>query len=273
MSQSRELQLHIAQMVEIRSILNSMKNLAFMEIHKLLRFQTMQNKVVDAIETAALDFLNFYPYSADDGAKAPHFVILFGAERGFCGDFNESLINDIATANDAGVILIGTRLSNRWPDTYPEPIAMLEGANAAEEAPAVVNKLLGEISLLQEAHSYFKLTAVYHDAASHRITHKPLLPPFQQSDQDKPHTNLPPLLNLEPAEFFAQMAEQYLFAALHQICYTSLMTENHRRLQHLEGAVLHLDNETVKLRRKSQIFRQEEITEEIEVILLNAENL
>ncbi|MGR9117243.1 MAG: F0F1 ATP synthase subunit gamma, partial [Gammaproteobacteria bacterium] len=128
MSQSRELQLHIAQMVEIRSILNSMKNLAFMEIHKLLRFQTMQNKVVDAIETAALDFLNFYPYSVDDEAKAPHFVILFGAERGFCGDFNESLINDIATANDAGVILIGTRLSNRWPDTYPEPIAMLEGA-------------------------------------------------------------------------------------------------------------------------------------------------
>lgn len=273
MSQSRELQLHIAQMVEIRSILNSMKNLAFMEIHKLLRFQTMQSKVVDAIERTALDFLNFYPYSADDKAKAPHFAILFGAERGFCGDFNESLINAIATTEYAGIIIIGTRLANRWPDSHPEPLATLEGANVAEEAPAVVNRLLVEIGALQEDHGFFELTALYHDTALNQPIRKPILPPFQQSDQDKPHTNLPPLLNLEPAEFFAQMTEQYLFAVLHQIGYTSLMTENHRRLRHLEGAVLHLDNETVKLRRKSQIYRQEEITEEIEVILLNAENL
>ena len=39
----------------------------------------------------------------------------------------------------------------------------------------------------------------------------------------------------------------------------------------VEGAVTYLDDETVNLRRKSQIYRQEEITEEIEVILLNSE--
>ena len=69
------------------------------------------------------------------------------------------------------------------------------------------------------------------------------------------------------------MTHHYLFAVLHEIFYISLMAENQRRLQHLEGAVKHLDDETVNLRRKSQIYRQEEITEEIEVILLNAENL
>ena len=50
------------------------------------------------------------------------------------------------------------------------------------------------------------------------------------------------------------------------------MAENHRRLQHLEAAIKHLDDHVVSLRRKSQIYRQEEITEEIEVILLNTEN-
>jgi F-type H+-transporting ATPase subunit gamma len=50
-----------------------------------------------------------------------------------------------------------------------------------------------------------------------------------------------------------------------------LMAENQKRLHHLEGAVQHLDSEIVRLQRKSQIFRQEEITEEIEVILLNSE--
>ena len=61
MSQSRELQLHIAQMEEICSILNAMKNLALIEIHKLGRFQTMQGQAVSNIENAALDFLDFYP--------------------------------------------------------------------------------------------------------------------------------------------------------------------------------------------------------------------
>jgi len=66
MSLSRELQLHITQLKEIRSILNSMKNLAFIEIHKLLRFKTMQGQAVANIERAALDFLDFYPGLAAD---------------------------------------------------------------------------------------------------------------------------------------------------------------------------------------------------------------
>ncbi|MDD5216054.1 MAG: hypothetical protein PHQ03_11035 [Methylococcales bacterium] len=41
-------------------------------------------------------------------------------------------------------------------------------------------------------------------------------------------------------------------------------------MQHLDGAVQHLDNQTQNLYRKSQTFRQEEITEEIEVILLGS---
>ena len=273
MSQSRELQLHIAQMEEIRSILNSMKNLAFMEVHKLLRLQTMQNKVVKGIETAALDFLNFYPYSSDADVEGPHIVILIGAERGFCGDFNDRLINQIATATYSDVIIVGNRLVNRWSDAYPKPLAALEGANIAEEASAIINRLLDTITPRQETYGFFKLTVFYHDDALNGVTHQTLLPPFRHAAQERPRRGFPPLLNLDPADFFAEMVEHYLFAVLHKLYYTSLMAENHRRLQHLEGAVQHLDDETVKLRRKSQIYRQEEITEEIEVILLNAENL
>jgi len=273
MSQSRELQLHITQMEEIRSILNSMKNIAFMEVHKLLHVQTTQDKVVQAIENAAMDFLGFYPYSPDADAKVQHIVILIGAERGFCGDFNESLINEMAAAIYSDVIIIGSRLADRWPAAYPEPLVTLEGANVAEEAPAIVSRLLGAITTQQETRGFFELTAVYHDNVLNRPTRQTLLPPFQQSVQDPPGFTFPPLLNLDPADFFADMVEHYLFAMLHKLFYTSLLAENQRRLQHLEGAVRHLDDETAKLHRKSQIYRQEEITEEIEVILLNADNI
>jgi F-type H+-transporting ATPase subunit gamma len=274
MSLSRELQLHITQLTEIRSILNAMKNLAFMEIHKLQRFKTMQGQAVANIEHAALDFLSFYPGLSATDDNAAQLCILLGAERGFCGDFNESLINAIATETYTGVIAIGSRLCNRQENIAAEVIATLEGANVAEEVPAAINHLIDTLSALHgKAFPAFQLTVVYHDNALNQISQRQVLPPFFQPNESTVHYGNPPLLNQEPGEFFADLIDHYLFAVLHEIFYISLMAENHSRLQHLEGAVNHLDNETVKLQRKSQIYRQEEITEEIEVILLNAEPL
>jgi F-type H+-transporting ATPase subunit gamma len=277
MSLSRELQLHITQLKEIRSILNSMKNLAFIEIHKLQRFKSMQSQVVANIESAALDFLDFYPGLAAAEGNATHICILLGAERGFCGDFNESLIKTIATQTYTGVIAVGSRLANRLDDI--NPIATLEGANVAEEVPSIINRLLETIGALPEvaasdkAGSALQLTVVYHPDSTSQINRQQVLPPFPQPTKKTFRYANPPVLNLEPGGFFTDLVDHYLFAVLHEIFYISLMAENHRRQQHLEGAVNHLDDETVKLQRKSQIYRQEEITEEIEVILLNAENL
>jgi F-type H+-transporting ATPase subunit gamma len=280
MSQSRELQLHIAQMEEIRSILNSMKNLALIEIHKLARFQTMQGQAVANIENAALDFLDFYPLSVADDNATP-ICILVGAERGFCGDFNESLINTIEAEAYSGIIAIGSRLCNRLVDNPLEVIASIEGANVAEEVPAILNRLIdtisslpvssGDINRATNAAATLQLTVVYHDNIPGQINQRQILPPFPQQQQRTLRYGNPPVLNLEPSDFFSDLTDHYLFAVLHEIFYISLMAENQRRLQHLEGAVKHLDDETVNLRRKSQIYRQEEITEEIEVILLNSE--
>ncbi|MDI1230905.1 MAG: F0F1 ATP synthase subunit gamma [Methylobacter sp.] len=274
MSLSRELQLHITQLKEIRSILNSMKNLAFMEIHKLQRFRTMQGQAVANIERAALDFLDFYPGLAEIDDNAAQLCILLGAERGFCGDFNESLIDAIANQAYTGVIAVGSRLCNRQEDIIHKVIATLEGANVAEEVPAIISRLIGTLNALHgKATTALQLTVVYHDTAASSISQRQVLPPLPQQNESTFHYRTPPVLNLEPGDFFADLVDHYLFAVLHEIFYISLVAENHSRLQHLEGAVNHLDDETVKLQRKSQIYRQEEITEEIEVILLNAENL
>jgi F0F1-type ATP synthase gamma subunit len=69
----------------------------------------------------------------------------------------------------------------------------------------------------------------------------------------------------------AAPAEQYVFAALHQMLYASLWAENSRRVARLEGAVRHLDDQSAELTRRSHALRQEEIVEEIEVMLLSAD--
>ena len=60
---------------------------------------------------------------------------------------------------------------------------------------------------------------------------------------------------------------------MHKIMYVSLMTENVCRMQHLEGAVHHLDDKSAELLRECNALRQEEIIEKIEVILRSASDL
>jgi F-type H+-transporting ATPase subunit gamma len=269
MSQSHELQLHIVQMREIRSILNAMKNLALMEVHKLQRLQTMQGQVVIAIENAASDFLSFYPDLLTDNVQANNVCIVLGAERGFCGDFNDSLLAAIHKENYAGIIAIGNRLCDKLVDNE-RLMSALDGANVAEEIPVILNRLIDILTAAKPHDSH--LTIVYHDIELNQIKQRQLFPPFASVTSAPPCYGYPPVLNLEPAVFLADLIEQYLLAVLHEVFYRSLMAENHSRLQHLDGAIKHLDDEMINLHRKSQIYRQEEITEEIEVILLNAES-
>jgi F-type H+-transporting ATPase subunit gamma len=264
MSQSRELQLHISQLEEIRSILNAMKNLAFMAVYKLGRLQRLQSQVVAHIEDNAADFLATYPELVHTKRKSQPVYIVVGSERGFCGDFNERLLDSLAAQPCQGVIAIGNRLIGHLESYSYKVMATLNGANVEEDVPLLLENLFTRFDVLTHDQT---LIAVYHDHASNQIKHRQILPlsVLPVVNKNTVHLNLPPEL------FFSELIEQYILALLHEIIYLSLLAENRLRLQHLEGAVNHLDEQTQKFHRKSQIYRQEEITEEIEVILLNIE--
>ena len=51
------------------------------------------------------------------------------------------------------------------------------------------------------------------------------------------------------------------------------MAENRRRLQHMEGAIQRIQEKAGEMQRKHNMLRQEEITEEIEVIMLSNDAL
>lgn len=263
MSRSNELHLHIHQLEEIRSILNAMKNLALMAVHKFTQLQLLQSQVVAHIEENSAIFLTTYPQFMADSPRQPVYLV-FGSERGFCGDFNEQLLDSLANQPCAGIIAIGNRLIARVENYNYKRIVNLNGINVVEEVLPLLEQLMLQINPFA---TDGKLIAVYHDVNSNQVKHRQILPlsfPIQTKEDL-------PFLNLSPERFFSKMLEQYLLAALHEIIYLSSLSENRIRLRHLEGAVQHLDQQTQKLHHKSQIYRQEEITEEIEVILLNAE--
>ena len=274
MSRRRQVEKHRRRLGEIRDIMNSMKSLAYMETRKLSRFVETQRAVVKAIHRVADDFLGFHPGLLPPMPGGEALCLVIGSERGFCGDFNEQLLRHAAGCPGAGapLILVGTKLHGLVAPGRPV-LAKLAGADVVEDVEAVLNRIIDVLTAHYEARGPGPLSVVYQGAEAEGVLQERLLPAFGGDDRPAAAFAHPPVLNVPPEDFFRDLADHYLLAAVHGILLSSLMAENHRRVRHLEGAVRHLDDKTVALARRANVLRQEEIIEEIEVILLSAETL
>ncbi len=274
MGKRREVQNRLSMLDEIDGIMVAMKNLALLEAHKLAAFLATQRRAVTGIETAAQDFLSFYPQTLARTEGARHLLLVIGSERGFCGDFNETLLQPIAlAARREGTLLVavGRRLAAKLQDDT-RIAAFVEGPSVAEEVQATLvrlAKVLGELQ--QRPEVAWRLSALYHDDESGEPRTRQLLPLAAPTGKNV-HSHAP-LLNLEPARFQSQLTDQYFYAALHEVFYASLMAENRKRLEHMDNAIRRLEKDEAKLRLRYNALRQEEIIEEIEIIMLSAEAL
>jgi len=274
MSRRRELERRRRTLGEIHNIMNSMKTLAYLETRKLTRFLAAQRAVVAHQHAVADDLLAHHPETLARATPSLAVYVLVGSERGFCGSFNQTVLAawdaQAETAGDAAVIVpVGRRLCTHL-EGHPRAAAFVAGAGTVEEVPAALDRITGALASLQARHGALAVTALYHDPDITEIAVEQLLPPFGPAGHLR-RFSCPPMLMLPPEEFLAALVDEYLFATLHQILYLSLMAENQRRAQHLDGAVRHLDDETAALQRRINAARQQEIIEEIEVILLSAD--
>ncbi|MEJ2453172.1 MAG: F0F1 ATP synthase subunit gamma [Candidatus Thiodiazotropha sp.] len=273
MTRRRDIERQRHGLSEIRGIMNSMKTLAFMETRKLSGFLNAQQTAIVHIETVAADFLYFHPHLIPHSAEERVAFIIVGSERGFCGDFNRRLELSLVellrkySGENRELIVLGRKLHPLIRQIDPSA-ELLPGAGVLEEIPTQLDALSASLSRLYQAQGPDTLFCLFHDRSG-EIRLSTLLPPFQQLKRTCDHGAIPPLLNQPPAEFLAGLSEHYLFAFLHWILYSSLMAENHQRVTHLEGALRHLDNQSKRLAHLSNVLRQEEIIEEIEVILLS----
>ena len=274
----RQLQAQLSMLRELREVMTAMKNISQIETHKLKRFLATQQRVVESAETMAADFLCHWPQPLEVPAHAPVVCLVVGSERGFCGDFNVALYRALdeefraSTARQVLVIPMGRKLSAKLQGD-PRAGTSLESPSVADEVqPALVRlaDMLGALQIKGEPFSPLSLVVIHHEPLdqSSRVR---VRRPFQSLSARGRRFGLPPVLNLTPEQMFAELVHHYLFAALQGVLYQSLMAEHQQRLQHLDGAIRRLDRQCAEVMRRGQALRQEEITEEIELILLSAE--
>jgi F-type H+-transporting ATPase subunit gamma len=267
-----ELNNHRRKLGEIRDIMGSMKTLAAIETSKLGRFIEAQKTMTECISNIAVDFLHFHPGVLPDMEPSSDVILVIGSERGFCGDFNDKVIEKLdqnftqSVQQKAELIVVGSKLHPLLNEATGHNI-QIQGADIAEEIITVVDALAETFASYQQTESMYVL---HHTDQHDEIVIAKLLPPFSETSYAQSAFSNPPLLNMSAREFFLELTDHYLFNSLHRILYLSLTAENQYRIQHLEHATRHLDDITEKLGRKINALRQEEIIEEIEVILLNA---
>jgi F-type H+-transporting ATPase subunit gamma len=275
MTRRRDLEAHRATLDEIHEIMSSMKSLAYMETRKLAGLLDAQHAVVDGIEAMAADFLGFYPETLAGAGKTTDVHVLVGSERGFCGDFNEALVRYLEThlaqtaIEPPFLIAVGRKL-HPLLESKPRLCATIDGASTVDEVAEIIKRVADAIAVLQMQYGPLSISVLHHTPDAKEIDLNRFVPPFERFRNGPRRFPYPPVLNLQPQVFFLELTDQYVFAALHEVLYASLMAENHRRVRHLEGAVRHLDDKSSALRRKCNALRQEEIIEEIEIILLSA---
>jgi F-type H+-transporting ATPase subunit gamma len=271
MSKHEKISNHISSLSEISNIVNAMKNLSLMEISKITKYLSYQQKVVDSLALAANDFFNFHPQllSTLHSKEIPTYIII-GSERGFCGNFNELVINKFKeldhsnTTSNANYIIVGQKLASKFSSSINQP-KIITGANDAEEIHTVIYNLINEIG------TSINWNIIYNEQVNDIISTKSYQPFAFFHKNLSQEFAFPPLLNLTPNEFLAEFINYFLFAALYQIFYKSFMIENDQRLKHMQGALEWLDKSKNKLNILMNELRQEEITEEIENIMLSAQ--
>jgi len=280
MSRRLELDDRLHALRDINGILRAMKNLALMEQQKLTRFLSSQRRVVDSIEAAAEDFFTFYPEAARQLGKGTPVWLIIGSERGFCGDYNERLLEGLErhvrerSPLQPRLLLIGRKLAAKFVQDR-RVLASLAGPTVAEEVPAILIGLMEKLKELQASQTSgvrLEFTIVHQSPASEGggiHVHEPIKSAPRRSFR----AGYPPLLNLDPFTFTTALIDQHLFSLLHEVFYSSLMAENLRRFQHMDQAIQRMDKDMAELVLKRNGLRQEEITEEIEVIMLSAEAL
>lgn len=273
MSKRHEIKSRIATFGEIKGILNAMKNLALLETHKLDTFLDTQQRVVASIEAASQDFLGFYAYLQTMPSAVRQLWIVIGSERGFCGDFNKNVYQFVQADEQQNrlLLIVGSRLHIKFQDN-PQVIARLTGHSVAEEVQTTLLHLIEVLNRVQrQLKTIDGIRVVYYDHAADAVKSRQLLP--LAAPRKQPDFAYPPVLNLEPDQFWTQLTDQYLYAALHEAFYSALMSESQMRLEHMEKAIMRLEKSEAQLCLVYNRVRQEEIIEEIEIILLSAEAL
>jgi F-type H+-transporting ATPase subunit gamma len=271
MSRHLELKRLGESLADIGELIGAIRNIALVESRRIQSFIQAQDAATAMVEAAYADFTQDHAHWLQNAQTIEEVWCVIGSERGFCGDLNRQLTQtlDATPPNErATIVLVGQQLAQGWQGPSA---AQLPGARFADEVRQVLHSLVATLGPLLHSRpqGIVGLSLIYpgeHGPQQRRVL------PVPQPHIKAPRRASPIKLWLPPADYLHALLEEWIAHALTDALYDALLHENQRRLEHMEQARRRIDERLEELGRQENRARQDEITEEIEVILLAAQS-
>jgi F-type H+-transporting ATPase subunit gamma len=277
MTRLAQVQAHIRAVTELLDIVGAMRSLARMRVQEAQKALPGIRSYALSVANAIGSALQLLP-DTDAGSRlggARRAVIVFLAEHGFAGGFNEHLAKSVEAQLQARDMLFvlgrrgaATALERGWEMAWSQPMAT-RVASAAETAQSLVNELYrriarGEISSIEAQFARFR------QGAAPEIEQMKLLPIDLAALRVKPASQ-PPLHNLDPRTLLEKLIGEYIFALLTEAVVESLASENAARFAAMDSAHENVSKKLDQLRLEARRARQADITTELLELVTGAE--
>ncbi len=269
-----ELQLH--NLRELQDIVGAMRAVAairLQEAQAALDGTRAYAEVIGAAIAEALPLLPEPPHRPAARPGAPSGTVLFMAEHGFTGAFNDQLADALAPDRDAALFVVGGRgrvsIEERGlSPTFTAGMATHVGA-VTETARRVAGALYERVERGRLA--TVEILFFRHQGGGRRTLERQSLLPVDLEAFAPSRAAAPPLTNLASRALIEGLIEEYLFALLAHAAMESFASENGARLATMQSARDKLDQRLLELRALEGRLRQEQITGELLEIITGAE--
>src|SRR5208282_437581 len=254
MAQEREIATRITSLNELLEIVAAIRAMAASQMQQALRsleaIRGYSGQIREALSEAAT---LLPPAGAIEAAARPNksALVVFCAEHGLCGGFNEHPLRaaERATAaSDGGLalIVVGTRGAQIFRERGLRPDLTLPMATHCAGVTAAARRVAAELYRMFVERRIAGVEVVYAQHAGAqlpRIEQHRLLP-LEVPVVEKASTQLPPIMNLRPQRLFDDIVGEYFFAMLENAAMQSFFSENSTRFRTMEAAHQNVQNKS-----------------------------
>ncbi|HTT77946.1 MAG TPA: FoF1 ATP synthase subunit gamma [Candidatus Binataceae bacterium] len=279
MARAQEIAAQTGSLKELGEIVAAIRVVAAAQMQESQRYLEGIRNYVTIIRNTVAEATALLPEKATDAI--PHVarrsgLVVFGAEHGFCGAFNEPLIREAAGASRTQpkpyLIFAGTRCAQRSSEQGLHPDVIFRAATHGGGVSAAARRVAAEVYRLITSEIISTISVLYmRVSGSANNLKKLLLLPIEMQGTIRHRARIAPLTNMKPRRLRDELASEYVFALLEAAAMESFASENTARFHTMEAAHENIRTKSEELNRLARWMRQEAVTAEILEIIGGAE--
>jgi F-type H+-transporting ATPase subunit gamma len=273
-----DVQAQLQSLHELQEIVGAMRAMAAARVQEAQVALDGTRAYAQVIGDAIAEALPLVPDTPAPGVAAKDAkrgLVLFMAEHGFSGAFNDELVDAARRAMDGreALFVVGSRGRALIEECGLTPAWATDMATHAGAVTDTARRIADALYHRFQRGSLAAVAILYFrdQGGGRRALERQSLLPVDLNRFQAPRSAAPPLTNLAPRALIGGLIGEYVFAQLAHAALESFASENGARLAAMQSAREKLDERLMELQGLERRLRQEQITSELLEIVTGAD--